>query len=77
MAGLDKELKIDFAQFSVSYLKYVEPGCFHLNLQYMKVFSSFKDIKVIQFSSMQDAFSGFSDKARTTTLISFEVSLCV
>ncbi|KHN05539.1 hypothetical protein glysoja_020504 [Glycine soja] len=39
---------------------------------YMKVFLSFKDIKVIQFSSMQDAFSGFSDKARTSTLISFE-----
>ncbi|XP_027360591.1 arabinosyltransferase XEG113-like isoform X2 [Abrus precatorius] len=31
---------------------------------YMKVFSSFKDIKVIQFSSMQDAFTGFIDKER-------------
>ncbi|ESW30070.1 hypothetical protein PHAVU_002G122000 [Phaseolus vulgaris] len=31
---------------------------------YMKIFSSFKDIKVIQFSSMQDAFTGFSDKER-------------
>ncbi|KAK4262979.1 hypothetical protein QN277_028462 [Acacia crassicarpa] len=29
-----------------------------------KVFSSFKDVKVIQFSSMQDAFAGFSDKKR-------------
>ncbi|XP_042502286.1 arabinosyltransferase XEG113-like, partial [Macadamia integrifolia] len=28
------------------------------------VFSSFKDVKVIQFSSMQDAFQGFSDKTR-------------
>ncbi|XP_043717764.1 arabinosyltransferase XEG113-like [Telopea speciosissima] len=28
------------------------------------VFSSFKDIKVIQFSSMQDTFQGFSDKKR-------------
>lgn len=28
------------------------------------VFSSFKDVKVIQFSSMQDAFLGFSDKTR-------------
>lgn len=28
------------------------------------VFSSFKDVKVIQFSSMQDAFPGFTDKAR-------------
>ncbi|TYG91032.1 hypothetical protein ES288_A12G230800v1 [Gossypium darwinii] len=29
-----------------------------------KVFSSFKDVKVIQFSSMQDAFLGFTDKTR-------------
>ncbi|GMI95573.1 xyloglucanase 113 [Hibiscus trionum] len=28
------------------------------------VFSSFKDVKVIQFSSMQNAFLGFTDKAR-------------
>ncbi|XP_021286812.1 arabinosyltransferase XEG113 isoform X1 [Herrania umbratica] len=28
------------------------------------VFSAFKDVKVIQFSSMQDAFLGFSDKTR-------------
>ncbi|XP_044467622.1 arabinosyltransferase XEG113-like isoform X2 [Mangifera indica] len=28
------------------------------------VFSSFKDVKVIQFSSMQDAFTGFTDKTR-------------
>ncbi|KAB2626244.1 hypothetical protein D8674_017904 [Pyrus ussuriensis x Pyrus communis] len=28
------------------------------------VFSSFKDVKVIQFSSMQDAFAGFTNKAR-------------
>ncbi|CAB4309363.1 unnamed protein product [Prunus armeniaca] len=28
------------------------------------IFSSFKDVKVIQFSSMQDAFPGFTDKAR-------------
>lgn len=28
------------------------------------VFSSFKDVKVLQFSSMQDAFLGFSDKTR-------------
>nr|GLL18066.1 arabinosyltransferase XEG113 [Ipomoea trifida] len=28
------------------------------------VFSLFKDVKVIQFSSMQDAFQGFTDKAR-------------
>ncbi|GLT91372.1 hypothetical protein SLE2022_092630 [Rubroshorea leprosula] len=27
-------------------------------IKYVKVFSSFKDVKVIQFSSMQDAFSG-------------------
>lgn len=39
-------------------------GCFYLNFQFMKVFSSFKDVKVIQFSSMQDAFTGFKDKAR-------------
>lgn len=51
------------------------PVVFTSNLQYMKVFSSFKDVKVIQFSSMQDAFTGFSDKARTTLLISFEVPL--
>ncbi|OVA18359.1 Reticulon [Macleaya cordata] len=28
------------------------------------VFSSFKNVKVIQFSSMQDAFGGFTDKVR-------------
>ncbi|KAL2548105.1 xyloglucanase [Forsythia ovata] len=28
------------------------------------IFSSFKDVKVIQFSSMQDAFLGFADKKR-------------
>ncbi|KAK9277375.1 hypothetical protein L1049_006918 [Liquidambar formosana] len=31
---------------------------------YKTVFSSFKDVKVIQFSSMQDAFLGFIDKTR-------------
>ncbi|XP_071919524.1 arabinosyltransferase XEG113-like isoform X1 [Coffea arabica] len=30
---------------------------------YKTVFSSFKDVEVIQFSSMQDAFSGFTDKS--------------
>ncbi|XP_047338278.1 arabinosyltransferase XEG113 [Impatiens glandulifera] len=29
---------------------------------YKSIFSSFKDVKVIQFSSMQDAFAGFTDK---------------
>ncbi|XP_039012605.1 arabinosyltransferase XEG113-like, partial [Hibiscus syriacus] len=33
-------------------------------LQLKTVFSSFKDVKVIQFSSMQDAFHGFTDKTR-------------
>ena len=32
-------------------------------LQFKAVFSSFEDVKVIQFSSMQDAFLGFTDKA--------------
>ncbi|CAH9080754.1 unnamed protein product [Cuscuta epithymum] len=32
--------------------------------RFKTVFSSFKDVKVIQFSSMQDAFLGFSDKGR-------------
>lgn len=32
-------------------------------MQFKKVFSAFKDVKVIQFSSMQDAFLGFTDKA--------------
>ncbi|RZB60543.1 Arabinosyltransferase isoform B [Glycine soja] len=32
---------------------------------FMKVFSSFKDVKVIKFSSVQEAFTGFTDKART------------
>ncbi|CAH9077595.1 unnamed protein product [Cuscuta europaea] len=32
--------------------------------KFKTVFSSFKDVKVIQFSSMQDAFLGFSDKGR-------------
>ncbi|CAK9144073.1 unnamed protein product [Ilex paraguariensis] len=37
----------------------------HSNEETFKtVFSSFKDIKVIQFSSMQDAFVGFADKTR-------------
>ncbi|PSS01286.1 Arabinosyltransferase [Actinidia chinensis var. chinensis] len=31
---------------------------------FKSVFSSFKDVKVIQFSSMQDAFLGFTDKKR-------------
>ncbi|KAK8471618.1 hypothetical protein PHAVU_003G278500 [Phaseolus vulgaris] len=31
---------------------------------FMKVFSSFKDVKVIKFSSVQDAFQGFTDKER-------------
>ncbi|KAI4327901.1 hypothetical protein L6164_020310 [Bauhinia variegata] len=31
---------------------------------FLKVFSSFKDVKVIQFSSVQDAFTGFADKER-------------
>ncbi|XP_061369986.1 arabinosyltransferase XEG113-like [Gastrolobium bilobum] len=31
---------------------------------FMKVFSSFKDVKVIKFSSMQDAFTGFTNKER-------------
>ncbi|KDP31566.1 hypothetical protein JCGZ_15383 [Jatropha curcas] len=37
----------------------------HSNEDMIKaVFSSFKDVKVIQFSSMQDGFLGFTDKAR-------------
>ncbi|KAJ8773973.1 hypothetical protein K2173_009404 [Erythroxylum novogranatense] len=37
----------------------------HSNEETFKtIFSSFKHVKVIQFSSMQDAFSGFSDKER-------------
>ncbi|KAK4747966.1 hypothetical protein SAY87_014552 [Trapa incisa] len=37
----------------------------HSNEEKLKmVFSNFKDVKVIQFSSMQDAFSGFTDKAK-------------
>ncbi|EEF42538.1 arabinosyltransferase XEG113 [Ricinus communis] len=32
--------------------------------KFKTVFSSFKDVKVIQFSSMQDAFLGFTDKER-------------
>ncbi|KAI9083878.1 hypothetical protein K1719_034136 [Acacia pycnantha] len=31
---------------------------------FIKVFSSFMDVKVIQFSSMQNAFTGFADKGR-------------
>lgn len=34
-----------------------------VDMQFKTVFSSFKDVKVIQFSSMQDAFTGFTDKA--------------
>ncbi|XP_031391450.1 arabinosyltransferase XEG113 isoform X3 [Punica granatum] len=37
----------------------------HSNEETLKgVFSNFKDIRVIQFSSMQDAFLGFTDQAR-------------
>ncbi|XP_057963795.1 arabinosyltransferase XEG113 [Malania oleifera] len=37
----------------------------HSNEETFKsVFSAFKDVKVIEFSSMQDAFLGFTDKAR-------------
>uniref|UniRef100_A0A2C9UHE9 Uncharacterized protein n=2 Tax=Manihot esculenta TaxID=3983 RepID=A0A2C9UHE9_MANES len=37
----------------------------HSNEETFKtIFSSFKDVKVIQFSSMQDAFLGFMDKKR-------------
>ncbi|CAL5435930.1 unnamed protein product [Camellia sinensis] len=32
--------------------------------RFKTVFSAFKDVKVIQFSSMQDAFLGFTDKKR-------------
>lgn len=35
---------------------------FYFHIQLKMVFSSFKDVKVIQFSSMQDAFLGFMDK---------------
>lgn len=31
---------------------------------FLEVFSSYKDVKVIEFSSMQDAFQGFTDKER-------------
>ncbi|KAK7252014.1 hypothetical protein RIF29_35684 [Crotalaria pallida] len=33
---------------------------------FIEVFSSFKHVKVIQFSSVQDGFTGFSDKVRPT-----------
>ncbi|XP_077234770.1 arabinosyltransferase XEG113-like [Tasmannia lanceolata] len=33
---------------------------------FRKVFSSFKDVKVIQFSSMENVFLGFTDKVRET-----------
>ncbi|KAM0935261.1 putative nucleotide-diphospho-sugar transferase [Dioscorea sansibarensis] len=32
--------------------------------KFLHVFSSYKDVKVIQFSSMEDAFAGFSDKEK-------------
>ena len=48
----------------VSALCFNSNYCFVLELQFMKVFSSFKDVKVIHFSSVQDAFTGFADKAR-------------
>lgn len=35
--------------------------------QFIEVFSSYKDVKVIEFSSMQDAFQGFTDKARCSS----------
>ncbi|KHN27499.1 hypothetical protein glysoja_018611 [Glycine soja] len=39
---------------------------------FMKVFSSLKDVKVIKFSTVQDAFTGFTDKAGTFCFFSFE-----
>lgn len=50
-------------------LSYLTCGCFYLNFQFTKVFSSFRDVKVIQFSSMQDAFKGFTDKVRPFCLL--------
>lgn len=53
-------------------------------VQFKAIFSTFKDVKVIQFSTMQDAFPGFSDKVtkqQQTPLIhltkqsSYQVSL--
>lgn len=40
-------------------------------MQFKTVFSSFKDVKVIQFSSMQDAFLGFADKVSLFVSLSF------
>ncbi|KAM0964101.1 hypothetical protein ACFX2I_022972 [Malus domestica] len=39
------------------------------------VFSSFKDVKIIQFSSMQDAFAGFTDKASLFIVFGFSFLL--
>ncbi|CAJ2646858.1 unnamed protein product [Trifolium pratense] len=41
---------------------------------FMRVFSSFKDVKVIQFSTMQGAFTGFTNKARP--FLSFCLKFC-
>ena len=37
--------------------------CFCGHTQFKAIFSSFNDVKVIKFSSVEDAFTGFSDKA--------------
>jgi len=39
----------------------------------MKVFSSFKDVKVIKLSSVEDAFTGFANKVRPFCFPLFKV----
>jgi len=39
----------------------------------MKVFSSFKDVKVIKLSSVEDAFTGFANKVRPFCFSPFKV----
>lgn len=45
------------------------------NMQFKTVFSSFKDVKVINFSSMKNAFLNFTDKASSfLPLVDFIIS---
>lgn len=54
-----------FALFFVHILKFV---LFPLFWQLLDLLSSYKDVKIIQFSSMVDAFGGFADSVSCYTL---------
>ncbi|RWW39054.1 hypothetical protein BHE74_00055650, partial [Ensete ventricosum] len=42
---------------------------------YMEVFSQYRDIKVLHFSSLTNAFRGFSDEVRSIIILFFYILL--